>query len=75
MQFNNICSALESHESCMQPTVGAKTHRLYVNPTTLQLYCALLTPTRFTTDDTTIDGIYEGNDCFLGGRRSQQGLC
>lgn len=74
IKFNNVCTTIESHEACKQPAKDSKAQRLYVNPTTLQLYCTMFTHSRVTIEDT--DGYYEGgNDCFLGGKRSQEGLC
>ena len=67
VRYNNVCSKLESPTACQ-----LKSHTLHINPTNLQLYCALLTPSRVTTDD---EEVYEGNDCFLGGKRSQDGSC
>lgn len=71
IRFNNVCTKLENYEACEQPSKGIKSHSLQVNPTTLELYCVLLTPSRFTPDD----DVHEGNDCFLGGKRSQNGMC
>lgn len=75
VKYNGTCSVLESPDACTQPSKDRKTHRLYVDATTLQLQCTLLTNTR---DPGVIDeesGLYESDHCFTGGRRSQNGNC
>lgn len=75
VKFNDKCSMLESPDACTQPSKDRKTHRLYVDATTLQLQCVLLTSSR---DPGAIDedsGTYESDHCFTAGKRSQNGNC
>jgi len=67
VMFQNVCAKLESQDSCQ-----IKAQRLYINPTNLELFCALRIPSRFNDDE---DGVNFENNCFVGGKRSQEGLC
>jgi len=73
--YNNICSKLDSHDSCQQPSANVRTHRLFVNATTMELGCSLLLPSRQPDLVNEDQKLYEGDDCFLGGKRSQEGVC
>lgn len=71
-RFNNICTRLESHDGCKQPNKDSKSQKLYLNATSLQLYCSFNIPPRFTDEDSEY---HDERDCPPSGKRSQQGLC
>ncbi|CRK89033.1 CLUMA_CG002693, isoform A [Clunio marinus] len=73
--FNNVCATIDGFEGCKQPSPGRNTHRLLVDATTMQLHCSFLTPSRSPEPIDEQEGIYETKACFIGGKRSQQGLC
>lgn len=72
LQFNNVCTTIDSYEACRQPSQSSNSYKLYLNATTLQIYCSFNIPSRFDDDD---DEYHDQKECLLGGKRSQEGLC
>lgn len=74
---NKGCYKLYEFDGCSQPSVGASIHKLIVNPQTLQLECSNVFDNRLSENEkiNEEDGTYENKECFIGGKRSQNGTC
>lgn len=74
IRYENVCGKLGGYEACKQPSKGAKSFLLKVNPTTLQLNCTLPNfGSRIEINEE--EGLYESDHCFIGGKRAQENTC